>query len=437
MLAAHVLEVPAPASPRRHLELAPQPRPLPPDLAPLAPVIPLPRRVRRRLPRPRAAIAFVHNVAQAGVASPPSSATQTFVTTAAVSAGDFLTLCLTWNSNTTGVPTLSSVSGGGLTWAIDQQSFQPTAAGCSVGIISAQAPSGMANTTTITCTFASAVVKFAYTLDEWSGIATSSALDQTTAAHSSSNGTAWSSGATGTTTQAAELVIGACTLNSTQATWTVGAGYSKLNTSPLVTGASAIKALEAEYQIVAATGAQTANGTTGTSTAWVAAVTTYKAATVTNITISAGVCTATGAATGDTPNVRQLPSPALASAAANTGRPNVRPAAGVAAAAAAALAARPNIAQLPSPAAATAAANTGRPNVRMLTGVCTASAAADPVTLSGLLVAVSVGVCAAIASAVAPHESTRKTAELAKDVGYADRDVWLLPDNHPPGGWVA
>lgn len=108
-------------------------------------------------------------------------------------------------------------------------------------------------------------------VEEWSGAATTSALDKTTGTTGLAS-TALNSGATAATTQAAEVVIGAG-VASGNVTMTAGAGYSnltKVNTT--------FSTLAFESQIVASTGAQTATMTSGTAGSWVCQVATFKEA---------------------------------------------------------------------------------------------------------------------------------------------------------------
>jgi len=219
---------------------------------------------------------------------------------------------------------------------------------------------------TITITWSS-TANSAVNISEWSGIATSSPLDQHT--NNNSIGTnsvsTFSVGPTGTTAQADELVIAAFGYVGSNS-GTAGSGYTLL-TRVQSTGTN--RSVHAEYQIVAATGAQTAtmdinvasSGGTGM------AIATFKAAAGgTPATANAGVATATG----------------TAYAATGTGMANAG--AGVANATAAAYAA------IASGAAGATA------------GVATATGTANPATASGGAVA-SAGGAAAVAVAYAAN----------------------------------
>jgi len=107
-------------------------------------------------------------------------------------------------------------------------------------------------------------------VEEWSGIASASAVDKFVGA-TGINSSAANSGATATTTQADELVIGAVSASGNR-TFTEGAGYSngnKVNTT--------FSSLFFESKIVSATGAQTATATISANVSWVCQVVTLKA----------------------------------------------------------------------------------------------------------------------------------------------------------------
>ena len=133
--------------------------------------------------------------------------------------------------------------------------------------------------TSVTVT-ASATVTMVVAVQEWSGVATASAVDQT-ATDNSAGSTAFSSGTTATTTQADEVAVaigglagtaGGDTLTSPQGGWTLGPQRkSQTNTAntTLYTG----------YLILSATGTQVLNATMGSSSlGWEGAIVTLKGA---------------------------------------------------------------------------------------------------------------------------------------------------------------
>lgn len=108
---------------------------------------------------------------------------------------------------------------------------------------------------------------------EWSGLATSSGLDQTKGAKGTA--TAASTGASSTTMQASELVFVAGELDvSGSNSLSVGSGYSNFNSASSGTVIGAI-----ESKVVSATGAQTGAMTSSASgVTWRLALATFKAA---------------------------------------------------------------------------------------------------------------------------------------------------------------
>lgn len=136
-----------------------------------------------------------------------SASTVAFNTTQAVPAGGFIVLAVCWYSST---ETLSSVSGGGLTWAIDKQA-KGTGAGdvsASVAIISAQAPSGLASGTTITATFSGSVPGRGIGGMSFTGVLNASALDTTSGPSDFLSTSAWTTSSTAIA--AGSVLVGAC-----------------------------------------------------------------------------------------------------------------------------------------------------------------------------------------------------------------------------------
>jgi hypothetical protein len=119
---------------------------------------------------------------------------------------------------------------------------------------------------TVTVSISGAATTIRFTISEYSGVATSSPLDKTASAQGGS-GTS-DSGATATTTQAAELVIGATALGA-GAALTAGTGYT------LRTTAASPNKIGIEDKNVSSTG--TYNATmTFSSDNWSCAVATFK-----------------------------------------------------------------------------------------------------------------------------------------------------------------
>jgi hypothetical protein len=198
-----------------------------------------------------------------------STASIPFTTTNVVASGGFIVLLVTWHKGVT----LSSVAGGSLTWTIDLQGAS-TASNGSVALVSAQAPSGLASSTTITATLSSAstgVQSICGT--SFTGVKTSSPVDVTSALTDFTTTTAWT---TASTTIAAGSVLVA---NAVQLT----GGFTSTPTSPSIethdqnAGVGSFSETSA-YRIEAAGGAFTVAGTWSSSATGTAAGVAYLAA---------------------------------------------------------------------------------------------------------------------------------------------------------------
>lgn len=124
-------------------------------------------------------------------------------------------------------------------------------------------------THTVTATDNGGGVDSLIIVEEWSGAALAAALDKSAGATGLAS-TALNSGATAATTQADELVVGVG-VASGNVTMTAGASYSnltKINTT--------FSTLAFETKVVSATGAQTADMTSGTAGSWACEVATFK-----------------------------------------------------------------------------------------------------------------------------------------------------------------
>lgn len=107
---------------------------------------------------------------------------------------------------------------------------------------------------------------------EYSGIATSGSLDKTASAIDVADETAYSSGTTATTTQANELLIGACGNDSTK-TSVPDAGWTER-----YEGTANSRVLAFNDQIVSATGAYKMSGDWSGNSNWVVCIATFKGA---------------------------------------------------------------------------------------------------------------------------------------------------------------
>lgn len=105
----------------------------------------------------------------------PGSTTIALTTSQAVASSGFIVLSVGWFN--TGV-TLSSVSGGGLTWTIDKQGQGP-GTNMNAALVSAQAASGLASSTSITATFSASAIARMIGGTSFTGVATSTPVDTT------------------------------------------------------------------------------------------------------------------------------------------------------------------------------------------------------------------------------------------------------------------
>jgi len=182
-----------------------------------------------------------------------NSATMTLTTSGAAAANSRVFLFISWTHSTR---TLTSVSGGGLTWTVDRQ--QKAAGNNSrVAIASAPAPAGLANGTVLTATFSGPVVHGLIAAASFTGIATTSPVDVTGSATAS--GTAWSASAA--TTNANDLVLGFTTIDA-NATSTPTAPNIEINDFGVT---SYYGWATTVYRIESTTGTKTVNGTWSTS----------------------------------------------------------------------------------------------------------------------------------------------------------------------------
>jgi hypothetical protein len=188
------------------------------------------------------------------------------------------TLGLTWSGNTTtgNLIVISIVTTSTLSSIVDSQSNTYSVVGSTLTANTDNNYTYYAKnitggtTPTVTITIAS-TAEIDAIVREYSGLDTSSPLDQVAGA-SAGFSTSPSSGATSTTTQADELVIGWSAAASNNPTYVLGSGYGNLSTQNGTGGGIAM-----EDKIVAATGAQTATFTSA-FVFWTCGVASFKGA---------------------------------------------------------------------------------------------------------------------------------------------------------------
>ena len=203
--------------------------------------------------------------------SAASSSTIALTTTGAVASGGFIVLGVYWFTYNN--VTLNSVSGGSLTWTVDKQ-FQ-SGGSVNAALVSAQAPSGLASSTSITATFSSSIPTFKGICGaSWTGVATPTVIDGTPGT-SSGSAAAWTAGSI-STSNANDLVVGACTGDASGSfSSTPTGGWTENNDfSDSTDGDSGTQV----YQIVSSTGAYNPGGTWSTSVSFSGVSVAYQAA---------------------------------------------------------------------------------------------------------------------------------------------------------------
>lgn len=198
----------------------------------------------------------------------------TLTTTAVVPSGALIVLGVGWGN--TVARTLSSVTGGSLTWAIDHQQPFSGAIEWGYAVVSAQAPAGLASGTVLTATMSGAELGLLMCGSYTTGLVTSSpgVVDVHDGQGGSSD--AWDTSAT-STTQADTLVIGGSFRNGLN-TNTPSGGASELHDFQYATESWAQCT---EYKILSATASTSLTGTWTTAAGvpdWSAAFVAYKMA---------------------------------------------------------------------------------------------------------------------------------------------------------------
>jgi hypothetical protein len=125
---------------------------------------------------------------------------------------------------------------------------------------------------TVTAAFSAVSDDSAIAIHEYGGLASASPLDRTAGA--GNDNTAPSSGATASTTQAAELVVGAVGDDPNATTFTAGAGFTLRQR--IIDGT--VADIATEDKVVSTVGPQTATFTADQVAAWSCVVATFKAA---------------------------------------------------------------------------------------------------------------------------------------------------------------
>lgn len=217
------------------------------------------------------AIAFGASLGTA-VGGGSSATTLAVTTTGTASAGSRVYIVTGWY--TTGVT--ASASGGGLTWVNDGTFTNTTDANYRAAVLSADAPSGLAASTSLTVTYSSAAFARALSCFYFTGVATGASgyLD---GAVVGASGTAagWAT-ASLTTANADDVLVGASWIDLRLTSDTAGGSFTEIVDFQDAGNGSTFTSL---YRIVAATGSYAASGTWGAGAQpWTAVMAGYKAA---------------------------------------------------------------------------------------------------------------------------------------------------------------
>jgi hypothetical protein len=242
------------------------------------------------------AIAFVQTVLTSAAQPGAISQVLSIPGGVTITAGNSLIVCVATN----GSKTLASVSDTkSNSYAVALSPLNGSNG--SANIAAAHNVAAMTSSDTITVTLSASTTTVVVSVLEFSGLATSSVLDQTASGTGGSTSPATAS--SGTTAQNDELLIGAfmAVMQPTATTFTAGASYTAQTTIGTTVGSND-RSLITEYRIVSSTGAYTASGTFGATKTWSAALATYKASAGTTPSASdsaAGTDAPANALTGD------------------------------------------------------------------------------------------------------------------------------------------
>jgi hypothetical protein len=181
------------------------------------------------------------------------SSTIKLTTTAAAASGTRVFAFVEWYGGGT---TLSSLSGGGLTWSVDIQAQDST--GYHTAIASASAPNGLPASSVLTATISGLPVTGLLSAASFTGISASSPLDAK--ASNLQNGVrAWTDSVT--TTNANDLVLGWSGIDKNTTNTPTAPNVEIFDFSNGAFG----EAGTAEYQVVSTAGTKTVSGTWGSS----------------------------------------------------------------------------------------------------------------------------------------------------------------------------
>ena len=216
-----------------------------------------------------AAISLVKEV---GTASSSTLGTTLTITVPAtgVARGDTIILFAGTSGSNNAVSTVTDSRGNAYTVDVRRSS---TASSVNTNIVSAPVTTALVGGDTIKVTFNDTMSIRLALATQWRGLATTGRLDRT--ATSQSSGTSLSSGTTGATTQASELVLGSFSAGE-NATFTATGGATAFATQLRASLGSTFRTQWQSYRIVSAKGTYSATGTASRSSLYAGAIATYR-----------------------------------------------------------------------------------------------------------------------------------------------------------------
>lgn len=265
-------------------------------------------------------MAIAVDQASLGTAEPAGASTAALTTSAAVASGGFVILGVWWFSDSQTITGVSD-NGPGLTWNIALQGQQTVSSADFIGLVWAQAPSGMSSGTTITVTWDAAVSIPVLGAASFTGVATSSPVEVTDGPLDSLSTASWASSSDALS--AGSMLFGlrgsdggtgnTATHNEAFKHFNAGDGYG----------------IATDYRIEASAGSYTVGGTqSASSSGQVGAIAVLAAAgggTNATVDMTGVLASATGAGLVPTPGLAFAPG-AAAAAAAVVAPPKPRPA---------------------------------------------------------------------------------------------------------------
>lgn len=221
-------------------------------------------------------------VGEKAVGSTTTVGTTTAITLAsAASAGNTVVLMASFRSQS-GPSTATVSDAKGNTWTVDVQTYDATNKEALLIASTRQDAGALASGDAVTITWGAnaATNDVAWLIEEFSGLLTASAVDQTGTAVASAVGTTGTVSAAGATAQADEVAVGAFSINTNGLTGTADSAWSQFTSliSQVAGGPTTTdKSLLAQYKILSATGTPSFSPSWSISQVWCAGIVTYKA----------------------------------------------------------------------------------------------------------------------------------------------------------------